>query len=89
MLEVAHVGDVADVAHLVAEVLEVAEDDVEGDGRACVAEVGVAVDGGAADIHAHPPLMQGAEELFLTAQSIVNQQLLFHNEVVVEFCNSG
>ena len=84
VLQVAHVGDVAHVAHLVAQMLQVAEDDVEGDGGAGVAQVGVAVDRRAADVHAHMALVNRAEELFLMAQCIVYQQLLFHDAMSIE-----
>ena len=55
----AHIGDVPHIAHLVAQMAKVAEDDVEGNGRARVAQVRVAVDRGAADIHAYPALHDG------------------------------
>ena len=57
MFEVTYVGDVADVAHLVAEVTEIAEKYVEGDCRTCVTEMAVAVDGRTADIHPDLSLM--------------------------------
>ena len=79
VLQVSHVGYVAHVAHLVAKVLQVAEYHVEGDGWACMAQVGVAVDGRTADIHAHMSFIDWTEEFFLPTQSIVYQQLLFHN----------
>ena len=53
MLQVAHIGDVAHIAHLVAQLLQVAEQHVEGDGRTGVAQVRVAIDRGAADVHPH------------------------------------
>ena len=36
--------------------LQIAEQEVEGDGWSGVTQMGVAVDGGAADIHAYTPL---------------------------------
>ena len=65
VLEVSDVGDVADVAHLVADVHQIAVEHVEGDGRAGVAEVSVAIDGGAADVHADTAFVDGAEKFFL------------------------
>ncbi len=72
VLEVSHIGDVADIAHSVAQMAEVAEKDVEGNGRARMSQMGVAVDCGAADIHAHHRLMEGLEHLLLAAHGIVN-----------------
>ena len=71
VLQVAHVGDVADVAHLIADVAEVAEQEVEGDGRTGVAQVGVAIDGGAADVHADVSLVDGDEGFFLARERVV------------------
>ena len=42
---------VAHIAHLIANVLEVTEQYVEGDGWTCMSEVWVAIDGWSADIH--------------------------------------
>ena len=52
VLQMAYISDVADVAHFVTDMLEVAEDEVEGDGGAGVAEVRLAIDGRSADIEA-------------------------------------
>ena len=65
VFKVSDIGDVADIADFVAEVLEVAEEDVEGDGWASVAEMSVAIDGRAADVHADAAFVDGAEEFFL------------------------
>ena len=75
MLEVAHVGDIADVAHLIALMLEIAEEEVEGDGGTGVAQMGIAIDGGAADVHADAAFMKGTEE-FLLAFYLCAQLLL-------------
>ena len=64
VLEVAHIGDVAHIAHLVADMLQVAEHHVERDGRTGMAQMGVAIDGGTADIHAHMVGSQGFEKFF-------------------------
>ena len=52
VLQVAHIGDIAHVAHLISEVLEVAEEYVEGDSGACMSQMWVAIDGRSAHIHA-------------------------------------
>ena len=78
VLQVAYVGDVAHVTHLVAQVFEVTEEHVEGDGWARVAQMRVAVNRGTADVHAHMGGVERLEQLFRACQRIVNQKILFH-----------
>ena len=66
VLQMAHVGNVADIAHLVADVRQVAEQQVESDGRACMSQVRVTVHGRSADIHAYMRCMQRYEQLFFS-----------------------
>ena len=73
VLQMAYVGDVAHVAHLVAQMLQIAEEEVERDGRTGMAQMGIAVDRGAADVHAHSPLVERAEEFLLTRKCVVNK----------------
>ncbi len=70
----ANVGDVLDVAYTVAEVAQIADDYVKGDVGLSVADVGVIVDGGSTDVHAHKPLVQGTELLPLAAQAVEDVQ---------------
>ena len=82
MLEVAHIGDVADVAYLVAQMGEVAEEYVEGDGRTGVSEMSVAVDRGSAYIHSHTPFVDRAEKLFVARKGVVDGEIVgFHRKV--------
>ena len=83
MFQVADVGNVAYITHFVAQVAQVAEDEVKGDGRTGVAQVGVTVDGGPADIHAHVRSMQGNELLLLAGQCIVDVKFLFHSVIIL------
>ena len=76
VLQVSHIGDVAHIAHLVADMLEITEQNVEGDGRTCVSEMWIAVDSGAAYIHAHVWSMQRLEQLLLSGERIVDNQWL-------------
>ena len=78
MLKMAHVGDVAHIAHLVAQLLQVAEQHVEGDGRTGVAQVRVAIDRGAAHVHAHHGLTEGHEVFLAPCEGIVDEQWVFH-----------
>ena len=68
----AHVGNVAHVAHLIAQMAEVTEQHIERNGGTGVAQMGVAVDGGTADIHAHVGGVQRLKALFLARERIVN-----------------
>ena len=72
VLEVAYVGNVAHIAYLVAEVTQVAEHQVEGDGGTGMTQMGVAIDGGTANIHAYIGGVERFEALFLSCQCIVN-----------------
>ena len=78
MLQMAHVGDVAHVAHLVAEVFQISEKDVERDGRTGMSEMGITIDRGTANIHPHMGCVQRLEAFLLPMQGIVNQKCLFH-----------
>ena len=78
MLEMADVGDVAHVAHLVAQLLQVAEQHVEGNGRTGMTQVRVAIDRGAADVHAHHRLVQRHEVLLASGEGIVDEKGMFH-----------
>jgi hypothetical protein len=78
MFQMAHVRDVANIANLIVQVLQIAEKEVEGDGRACMAQVGITIDSRAADIHADTTRSERLEEFLLPAQCIINKKWLFH-----------
>ncbi len=73
VLQMSHVGDVAHIAHLVADMCQVTEKHVEGNGRAGMAQMAVAVNGRTAHIHAHMVGRDGSKKLFLMRKCIVNQ----------------
>ena len=73
VFQMPHVGNVAHIAHFVSEVLQIAKHHIEGDGWASMPQMSVAIDGGAAHIHTHPPFNKGAEEFLLPCQGIVYQ----------------
>ena len=79
MLQVAYVGDVTDIAYLVSQMLEVAEQDIECDGGTCVTQMGIAVHGGAAHVHAYVGRVYRFKQLFLSCESVVDAQFVFHN----------
>ena len=70
VLQMAYVGDVAHIADLVAKVPEQLEQHVVGDPGTGVSQMGVAIDGGTADIHAHMAFVYGFEELLFAAQGV-------------------
>ena len=78
MLEMTHIGDVAHIAHLIAQMTQVAEHDIKGDGRPRMSQMWVSIDGGTAYIHAHIGGMEGFERLFSSGERIVDQKCLFH-----------
>ena len=75
VLQMAHIGDVAHVAHLVTERTQVAEQQVESNGRPCVPQVRVAIDGRAADVDAHMGRIHRFELLLAPGEGIVEHQL--------------
>ena len=79
VFQMAHVGDVAHVAHLVARSLQVAEQQVEGHGRTGMAQMGVAVDRGAADIHPHATGGNRLEHLLAAGERIVKHEFGIHS----------
>ena len=82
VLQVSHIRDVADIADLVAQLTEQAEEHVVGDARTGVAQMGVAIDGRTADIHPHHSGMHGFEEFLAVCQRIVDIEIARHVSVV-------
>ena len=75
VLQVPDVRDVADVTHLVAQVAEQFAQHIVGHARAGMAEMGVAVDGRAADIHAYVAGVDRLEQLFASGQGIGDEEV--------------
>ncbi len=69
--QVAHVGDVADVAHLEANMRQVPKQQVERHERADVAEVGVVIDRRPADVHTHVRRGEWFENILLAGEGVV------------------
>ncbi len=72
--DVAHVGDVLDVAHPVAGVAQEAHDHVEVDVGLGVAQVGVVIHRRPAHIHVHAPGRQRDELFFFAAEGVVDRE---------------
>ena len=71
LLQVAYVGDVTHVAHLVAQRLQVAEQEVEGYGRTCVTQVWIAIYSRSTNIHSYVFRVDWLERLLATCERIV------------------
>ena len=75
----AHIGDVAHIAHFVAEMSQIAEKYVERDGRTRMSQMAVAIDGGTAYIHAHAPLHERHKQLLPPCERVIDKQILLHH----------
>ena len=76
--QVAYVGDVAHIAHAVADVQQIAINDIETDKSAAVAEVYFVINRRAADIHAYMAVLHGAKSFFLSCGAVVQLQVVLH-----------
>ena len=83
--KVADIGDVLHVFHPVAAMAEPADNDVEGDIAFRMAEMGMAVNGRAADIDAHDTGMERFELLFGPAERVVNEKCHVRSNVILLF----
>ena len=71
MLKMTHIGDIAHISHLVAEITQVTEQDVERDGRSCMSQMRVAINCRTAHIHAHKRGVQRDKLFFLASKCII------------------
>ena len=78
VLKVPHVCNVPHIPHLVADVLQITEHHVEGYCGTRVAEMGVAVNSGAADIHSDPSRGYRYKFLLGACARVVDQKFLGH-----------
>ena len=86
VLQVAYISDVAYIANLVSEVLQVSEQYVEGDGRTSMSQVGITIYGRSANIHSYMSWVNWLKSLFLVGKGIVYQKSLFHKNENYELC---
>ncbi len=68
-----HVGDIAHIAHLVAQMGKIAVHNVESYRRTGMAQMAVAVHGGTANVHTHKRFVKRLECLFLARQRVINK----------------
>ena len=79
VFEMAHIGDVTHIAHLIAEMCQIAEKHIESNGGTGVSQMPVAIYGRTAHIHSHPSGVDGTEEFFLSRKRIVDGEIVgFH-----------
>ena len=83
VFQVAYIGNVTNVAHFISQLLEVAEQDIEGDGRTSVSQVCVAIYSRTAYVHAHMRGIERNKLLFSATKSIINGQFIFHNRLIL------
>ena len=79
VLQMAHIRDVAHVAHLVTQRLEVTEQQVERHGRTGVTQMRIAVDRRSADIHPDASGRQRLELLLAAGERIVKHEFGIHS----------
>ena len=74
----AYVGDVSHIPHLVAQMLQVPENNVKIDGTARMPQVCLAIDSRATQIHTHQWGIQRHEVFFLAGKGVVDFELTLH-----------
>ena len=72
VFEVADIGYVAYVTYFVSYMSQVTEQEVEGDGRACMPQMRIAVNGRTTNIHTHMRLVQRDELFLFSCKRVVN-----------------
>ena len=72
VFQVTHVGDVANIADFIAEVFQISENQVKSNGWTGVTKVGIAIDSGSADIHAHMRGVEGFKRLLAAREAVVD-----------------
>ena len=72
MLEVTYIRDIADIAHFVAQMLQIAVENVKCDSGTSMPQMCIAIHSRAADIHAYVPFVQGFECFFESGERIID-----------------
>ena len=80
MLKMTDIGNITHIAHLVAEMSKVTVDDVKRYCRTRMAEMTVAVDSRAADIHADYAIVYRAECFLVAGESVVYRQIVWFHD---------
>ena len=82
VFQMTYIGNVTHVAHFISQLLEVAEQDIEGNSRS-VSQVCVAIYSRTAYVHAHMRGVQRSKLFFSATKSIINGQFIFHNRLIL------
>ena len=87
VLKVANVCDVAHIAHRIAEMTEIAEEDIKCDSRAGMTEMAVAIHSGATHIHTDLTGMDGDKEFLASGEGIVDCEVVgAHGRRIMTVC---
>jgi hypothetical protein len=70
VFEMSRIGYVPDIANFIAQMLEVAIDEIERNKSPAIAQMYIAVNGGATDIHAYVARVEWLKSFFFSAQGI-------------------
>ena len=79
MLEMPDIGDITDIAYLIAQMGEVTEEDIEGDGGTSMAQMGITIYSRTADIHTYMRGMERTKQLFPTRERVIDHQWLINH----------
>ena len=79
MLQMAYIGDVPHIAHLVTQMLEIAEKNIERDCRTGMSQMRVAIYGRSTHVHTHVGCMQRLKTFLASGKGIVYNKCLFHD----------
>ena len=80
MLQVAYISNITYISHLITQVLQITEHEVESDSWTCMSQMRITIDGGTTDIHAYVRRVKGLEALLLPRQRII------YNKFRFQFC---
>ena len=78
------IGNIAHIAHFVANVLQVAEYQVEGDGRPRMTQMGIAIHRRAANVKPDVRRMNGFKFFLFARKRVVKRENLLHDVIIFE-----
>ena len=72
VLQMARIGNVAHIAHFVAQVFQISKNQVEREKSAAIAQMHIAINSWAANVHTHCAFVNGSEFFLAFGKRIVN-----------------
>ena len=72
VLQVTYVSNVSNIAHLVSQMLEIAEEYIEGNGWARMTEMWISIHGRTTNIHAHIRCMKWSKSFLRTSEGVID-----------------